>query len=177
LRSHLFSTLVGIELMKFRSALSPALFGLLVVVAFAGCGSSSNPATYPVTGTVTFEGKPLAGANVGFSATDENTRGAIGVTDSEGKYSLTTFEQGDGAMAGTFKVTVSKFDGPETAVQLADPSADTGGEMPADYSPEASTAPARPSKNLLPQQYLRPQTTPLSFTVETGPNTFDIVVE
>jgi len=161
--------------MKFCSALRPALFGMLVVVAVAGCGSS-NPSTYPVTGTVTHDGKPLAGANVGFSATDENTRGAIGVTDSEGKYSLTTFEQGDGAMAGTFKVTISKFDGPATTVQLADPSADIGGEMPADYKPEAARA-AAPSKNLVPQKYLRPQTTPLSFTVETGANSFDIVVE
>lgn len=160
--------------MKFRSALGSALSGL-VFVAVVGCGSS-NPTTYPVTGTVTFEGKPLAGANIGFSATDENTRGAIGVTDSEGKYSLTTFEKGDGAMAGTFKVTVSKFDGPAAPVKLADPSASTGDELPANYTPEAAST-AAPSKNLVPQKYLRPQTTPLSFTVEAGPNTFDIVVE
>ncbi len=158
--------------MKF----SPALLGLFVIVAFAGCGSS-QPSTYPVTGTVTYQGKPLEGANVGFSATDENTRGAIGVTDSQGKYSLTTFEKGDGAMAGTFKVTVSKFDGPAPApVEMADPSADTGSEMPADYKPETTAAAPAP-KNLLPQQYFRPQTTPLSFTVEPGQNTFDIVVE
>lgn len=160
--------------MKCRSALHAALSGLMII-GLAGCGTS-NPATYPVTGTVTFNGKPLAGANIGFSATDENTRGAIGVTDSEGKYSLTTFEKGDGAMAGTFKVTVSKFDGPAEPVKLADPSANTGDELPANYSPEDATA-AAPSKNLVPQKYLRPQTTPLSYTVGAGPNTFDIVVE
>lgn len=162
--------------MKVRPALSSALLGFFVVVTFAGCGAS-NPSTYPVTGTVTYQGKPLAGANVGFSATDENTRGAIGVTDSQGKYTLTTFEQGDGAMAGTFKVTVSKYDRPTAPpVQMADPSADTGSEMPADYTPE--TTPAAPApKNLLPQKYFRPQTTPLSFTVEAGENTYDIVVE
>lgn len=144
-----------------------------------GCGGSSNPATYPVSGTVTQDGKPVEGATVSFVTTGSG-RGAVGVTDSSGKYNLTTFESNDGAVPGTYKVRVAKYDGPqETEVDtMAEDTASDDGlvEMPADYS-GAEEDDAAESKNLLPEKYNSVTGTPLEYTVTEGENTYDIELD
>ena len=109
------------------------LFVFLLLVAFVGCGDS-NPPTYKVTGVVTLEGKPVEGATVTFTPSGgSEQKPAVGTSGADGKYSLTTFTGGDGALPGSYKVTVSK-------IQYAP------GENP--YAPkEVSPAPERdPSK-------------------------------
>lgn len=88
-----------------------SLAGLLPV---AGCGSGI--ATVPATGTVLHQGKPLGGATVTFSRGKRAlTEGeiAIGETDAEGHFTLTTYigPQADvkGAVIGKYDVTVSKY--------------------------------------------------------------------
>lgn len=61
----------------------------------------------PVSGTVTLDGKPLAGAVVLFQPS-KGTPGRA-VTDDGGGFVLTTFETGDGAIVGPHHVAVSKF--------------------------------------------------------------------
>jgi hypothetical protein len=79
------------------------LFAGLVLV-FAGCGSSGDrEKVVPVSGVVTYQGKPLEGYRVTFMPTD-GRRPAIGLTDAEGKFALGTNEVGDGAVVGTHKV-------------------------------------------------------------------------
>ena len=78
-----------------------------VGIVLTGCSSSSRPPTYPVTGTVTWQGKPLAGAAITFVPTGEG-EAASAITDAEGKYALTTWEAGDGARPGEYRVKVSK---------------------------------------------------------------------
>lgn len=75
-----------------------------------GCGGASGrPDLYKVTGTVTFKGAPVEGANVTFSPTSaEASRSAAGATDASGKFSLTTFDTNDGAIAGEHLVTIVK---------------------------------------------------------------------
>ena len=77
-----------------------------VVLLGAGCGPS-RPETAPVTGVVTLDGKPVEGASVMLTPEGEG-RPALGMTDMEGKFSLKTFEPGDGAMLGKHHVTVRK---------------------------------------------------------------------
>src|SRR5262245_51088003 len=79
-----------------------------VGIALTGCSNSSRPATYPVTGTVTLQGKPVAGAAVTFVPTGDEGEAASAITDSEGKYALTTWQAGDGARPGEYRVKVSK---------------------------------------------------------------------
>jgi hypothetical protein len=82
----------------------------LVAVAAAGCGgggSASAPKLAKVKGTVTYKGKAIAGALVGFHA-ENAPRAAQGTTDSEGRFELTMFNTGDGALVGDNVVTVSK---------------------------------------------------------------------
>ena len=75
-----------------------------VLLSAAGCGPS-GPATVPVTGTVTLDGKPIAKAAVMFVPQFPG-RPAHGLTDQEGRFSLGTFKKGDGAVEGKYLVTV-----------------------------------------------------------------------
>lgn len=91
----------------FRSA---AVISLLMVVC--GCGGETDPnrkPTYPVSGKVTLEGKPVADATLTFSP-EEGQPVATGRTDAEGRYTLTTYEPDDGAAEGKYLVLVSKID-------------------------------------------------------------------
>lgn len=140
--------------------------GLLLAVAIGcalvlGCGGgSSRPPTYPVEGTVTLGGKPLADATVTFRP-DGSTPGqqpANGKTDAEGRYRLTTFSNGDGAMAGDYRVTLMKFDEVSSGAVAAD------GD---DYVPPSGPLPT--PKNQLPKKFADPDKSGLTATVaETG---------
>ena len=78
--------------------------GLLVLlVAVAGCGKQK---TVPLHGTVTLDGRPLQGATVHFIAQDPEGRNALGSTNAEGVFRLSTFEPDDGALPGSYKVIV-----------------------------------------------------------------------
>ena len=85
------------------------LLAVSAVAAFSGCGSdkSGREATCEVSGKVTFGGAPLEGATVSFFP-GAGQRSAMGITDSEGEYVLTTYEYGDGAMPGPYRVSIRK---------------------------------------------------------------------
>jgi hypothetical protein len=70
----------------------------------AGCGGSG---TVPVKGTLTFDGKPLAGAFVTLIPDGPGGREAHGSTDAGGVFHLSTFSPKDGALPGAYKVTVT----------------------------------------------------------------------
>src|SRR5689334_9866332 len=50
-----------------------------VGIVLAGCSNSSRPPTYPVTGTVTMQGKPVAGAAVTFVPTGKEGEAASAI--------------------------------------------------------------------------------------------------
>jgi hypothetical protein len=95
-----------------------------VLAPLAGCGGGNlKQKTHPVTGKVTVDGKPLAGATVVFHAVDKANfkweELPQGTTDANGKFTLFTYEPGDGAPAGEYKV----------AVELAAAADDQGGDQ------------------------------------------------
>ncbi|QDV67015.1 hypothetical protein Poly24_07060 [Rosistilla carotiformis] len=69
---------------KFVLGLTCVSFGL-------GCSGSSVPETYPISGTVTYQGAPVADATITFSPTAG--RPASGTTDDGGTFQLTTFDE------------------------------------------------------------------------------------
>jgi hypothetical protein len=85
---------------------TPLAAALCLCLTAAGCKDSELELT-PVEGTVTLDGKPLAGAGVLFQP-EGGGRPATGITDAEGKFTLTTLEQGDGAHVGMNQVSVTK---------------------------------------------------------------------
>jgi hypothetical protein len=135
---------------------------LTLTICAAGCGSkpqSDRPATYPVSGTVTMNGEPVTDANVNFQLTD-GSRGASGLTDQQGTFSLTTFVAGDGALPGEYRVAITKFEKPPQGAQVP--------EDHPDYNPNV---PSFVPRNLLPEKYANPQTSELTATVTEGANT------
>jgi len=96
---------------------------LLSVIACTGCEPHSA-AVVPVSGTVTLDGQPLAGATVNFQPiTDKSSAaqvatGSYGKTDEQGRYTLRLIDPDQpGALIGKHMVTVT------TAVS-ADPASD-----------------------------------------------------
>lgn len=81
-----------------------ALFPL--ATAASGCGPG-RPATVPVSGSVTLDGKPVAAATVLFQPVSGVPGRAITAVD--GSFTLTTFTDGDGAVVGRHQVAVSKL--------------------------------------------------------------------
>lgn len=88
---------------RFRNfpALAGALF-ILCLASISGCGSRE---TVPVSGVVRLNGQPVADAGIVFHP--EVGPLASGVTDSSGRYSLST-GSADGARPGEYRVTIEK---------------------------------------------------------------------
>jgi hypothetical protein len=81
----------------------PFVAGTWVVLSATGCGGQK---LIPVKGIVSYDGKPLANASVTFNTQEPRGRDAHGSTDANGAFHLSTFKPGDGALRGTYKVTV-----------------------------------------------------------------------
>jgi len=81
----------------------------------SGCGGETDPwtksrkETHAVQGMLLLDGLPLTGATIVFQSEEQNVA-ASGVSDENGAFTLTTYDAGDGAVAGTHKVIVQKFD-------------------------------------------------------------------
>lgn len=112
------------------------VFGCLPLL---GCGSDDGPKLVPVSGKVTLNGQPLSGAHVTFLPTGETRgTGADGRTDAEGVFQLKARHRGPGAVAGTYKVVISKMVKPDGS----------------DITPEDATPPVLSgAKEILPGQY------------------------
>lgn len=87
--------------------------GIFALLLAAGC-SGGGPVTHSVSGTITYNDKPVADAQVGFVPIDTTgkVKPARGQTDAQGRYTLSTYlgpdQNGSGAMAGSYQVTVEK---------------------------------------------------------------------
>ncbi len=57
------------------------------MLLFAGCQGAANPESQPVTGSVTFDGEPVAEGNIVFRAADGQTR-SCGGPITAGKFSF-----------------------------------------------------------------------------------------
>lgn len=117
------------------------LIGLVV-----GCGGGPPP--IPASGTITFEGEPVADASVLFTPTGSGVEArlpATGKTDAQGKFKLTTKTPGDGAIPGDYVVSVT----PDTAEASED-----------DYS--------EPAPPPFPEQFTSATGSTLKVTVASG---------
>jgi hypothetical protein len=80
------------------------------VYAYMPVGNLLGGGIHPVSGRVLFEGQPLAGAKIVLHPIGAQSADAppspSGVTNAEGDFTLTSFQPGDGAPAGSFIATV-----------------------------------------------------------------------
>jgi hypothetical protein len=135
---------------------------VVVLLTTAGCGAKADskmPGLVPVTGTITMDGKPLAGAAVSFVGTGTTqTIGAAGITDDTGKYELAVATGDKGAAAGDYKVVVNKL-------VMAD-----GSPIP----PGTTSVAELSTKNLIPPMYSDFTSSQLKATVPPGGGSIDL---
>src|SRR5262249_41979933 len=91
----------------------------LAFVGAAGCGPGA-PKAPPVRGKVVFkeDGKPLTGGAVRFESAAEPKVVAWGEIQRNGTFSLTTYKEGDGAVAGEHQALIEPPEGDETKVRV-----------------------------------------------------------
>jgi hypothetical protein len=80
-----------------------AILVLPILLVFAGCGKGRTPCV-PVAGQVLLDGKPVPTGFIRVIPT--NGRTATGTIDADGRFRLTTFDEGDGCIRGTHAVEV-----------------------------------------------------------------------
>ncbi|MCU0720005.1 MAG: hypothetical protein MUC83_09905 [Pirellula sp.] len=170
------------------------IFAVLGIGLLFGCGPS-NPPTYKVSGVVSLDGKPVPGATIAFIPdTGTEAQPAAAISDNEGKYSLTTFASGDGAMKGMYLVTVMKvqteagqspydaYKEPEKKEEPTSGKEQTLEDMYSAYGnaysgpPEGAGQGRQPaSKDLLPVKYKTKESSGLRHVVsDSGTNTINL---
>jgi major membrane immunogen (membrane-anchored lipoprotein) len=157
---------------RFPRRFRPMLV-LPALLAMASCGSDDGLGKrYPVSGTVTYNGKPLEKGIISFVSEDlKQNIGASGqITD--GSYTLSTGGNEDGAQAGKYKVTITAKED-----YLSKARADFQKESKqteSTYIPPQFIAKAEATaKSLIPTGYGDPGTTTLTAEVKEKPNTID----
>jgi hypothetical protein len=132
----------------------------LAVVLAAGCGGGGREGVVPVSGRVTYDGKPVPEGRILFYPVD-GRRMAIGSIDERGHYALTTFDDRDGAYPGKHIVVI------DAAREV--------GSSPKSVAEEVGSAPPKFIR-LAPEKYADRSTSGLEAEVKNQENTinFDI---
>lgn len=147
------------------------LLALIGTAAFiVGCGDDGYGRRYPVSGNVRFKGEPLKEGAITFTPADQNTGRAASGFIVDGAYSLTTVDDEDGALPGSYQVSITADDVDLTKVEAA---AQKGGGA---AFREDLVAKA-PRKSSIPRKYNLPNTSGLSAVVKEESNQLDFNLE
>jgi hypothetical protein len=88
-------------------------FCWLLSFGLSGCGGNAFPIA-PVSGKITLDGKPLAGARIGFEPQPignslESGPGSYAKTDEQGRYTLKALNGQEGAVVTTHDIWIRTF--------------------------------------------------------------------
>jgi len=126
------------------------LVAALVCPPLSGCSQGIQQPTVPVTGTVEFAGKPLAGATLVFHAVDKTKfkwkELPQAFTDTEGRFSIRTYTANDGAPAGDYDVGIA----------MVEPTSDEGEDQRRRVK----------GSTIIPAKYADPKTSGIRVTVD-----------
>lgn len=128
-----------------------AALGLLVL---PGCGNKNPYDLYPVSGEVTYNGKPLVEGSVVYLPAEPGGRQATGPIQPDGKFQLTTHQKNDGAVKGKYNIVVYAYEahpGEPTSREEQEAMAQRGGIK---------------RGFLIPDRYVDPDTSGLTDTVD-----------
>jgi hypothetical protein len=102
--------------MKPRTPLSGiGTLGIVLAIALAGGCGDGHPKRVHVAGTLTIDGKPIPNAEL--RLIPSQGRPALATTDSSGSFKLWTFKPDDGAVPGTYTVTVVAYERKNSAIR------------------------------------------------------------
>lgn len=133
-------------------------FALLMI---SGCTKSNVPAYVPISGTVTFNGETVTGAEVVYTPNKDSTgRAARGIIEPSGVFKMRTSPSVPGVVYGEYAISL--------VFAKSDPSVTAGPSgNPVTRPPEnRNVKPAQ--AELIPEKYLSPTTSGLHDTVDSG---------
>ena len=166
--------------MQHTKFFASALTALLVLV-LAGCGNQDSRFSR-VEGTVSYNGQPLEGAVVSFQPVSQDGVPASGMTDANGRFTLTSVGAGGstGVLPGEYVVTVTKRGAlpPDPDQEAYDRGDITYDELQTRLSARDSQARGVTPRSLIPERYSTGRTSDLAATVVSGRNSpfvFDLV--
>lgn len=154
-----------LTILRARNGGSVAVLACAGALLLTGCsGDDGIGKRFPVSGKVTYDGKPLTSGTVNFLPEDPATgRPATGEIQTDGSYKLTTQTPGDGAMGGKYKVSISAYETDMSKTQ----SPKQGGS-----ADQVVVAQAQ-GKSLIPIKYTGTDTSGLSATVGPSSTSFN----
>jgi hypothetical protein len=163
---------------RCRDSITVTLAVLTLLLATLPCLSGcqrgpARPKTVPVNVEVSYRNKPVSGATVTF-VPKGGPRGAVGRTNAQGQAKLMTLVTGDGAIPGSYRVTIDKL------LDEAGPTGKSQEEYEAFWKAQKDGPAGRlpPLKCELPWKYGQIEKTELTAEVsEEGKNSirFDLV--
>jgi len=146
------------------------LLSLLVfAAALVGCSQSDQPQAYPTSGVVYYNGEPMKGGGAISFVPVSNLEGKTAGAEirEDGSFVMSTYEDGDGSIAGQFRVMVMQSVSKEPEKIPSD-----GGGEPVMASGPIETV---PKSEQIPFIYADPVKTPVTVEItEPGPNELKI---
>jgi hypothetical protein len=155
-------------------SLTSALVGASILLA-SGCGDDGGlEKRYGVSGTVRYKGEPVKKGTINFVPTKPDGHAATG-NILDGNYSLTTLNPGDGAIPGTYKVTVDdrQLDAEKLKVE-ADAQSKKKGVTYNAIPQELQAKALKETKGTLPGKYQIAETSDVEKEVKAQSNKIDI---
>ncbi len=154
-------------------------FLVFAALFLAGCGSSGSAnklTTYKVSGKLTLGGTAVSGATVTFSPVEAGKPPAFGFTDAQGAFALTTYDFGDGAPEGEYKVMITKQAPGASSTNTSAPAHDPTGKAPASHA-KSSAKGGGAGDSEIPSKYTNHETPLKKSVTSSGPQTIDIQIE
>jgi hypothetical protein len=83
------------------------------IFLLAGCSGNTNDASYNVSGSITYDGKPIPRGIIRFSPDEsKGNKGAVGFCEiKDGKYNTAKGKQTQGIEGGAYIIRVTGYDG------------------------------------------------------------------
>ena len=147
-----------------RGRIARRCWPVLLLLLPAGCSSKGT-----VSGTVTYQGKPVAAGTVTF--VPQKGGGAFTASIREGKYKV------EGVPTGAMKIAVSTpspAPGINQFIGKMQPPPELRAKMAPNPSGEGSAQPSVPATEPIPRKFEDPETSGLTYTVKSGVQVHDI---
>jgi hypothetical protein len=130
-----------------------------------GCSDGGLEGLYQVRGRVLLDGEPIEGASVFFNPiqTTPKSRAAVGLTDKNGYFRLTTLKTNDGIYPGRYQIYCTKSELVPEAAML------TEAERKKKYTNNNGIY-SPPYQQAIPEKYINPTTSGFTYTVKKGKN-------
>jgi hypothetical protein len=158
-----------------RENLETCVLLAATTLVLSACGRQAHREYFPVEGILMVDGSPAANASVAFHPlnSDKNASCAVGRTDHNGKFRLTTNSTSDGAPLGDYAVTVVWIDETISRDECEDENPLIHDQLKGYYAHAELTelrATVRPSGNLFCLHTRRPPGDELPFSKEPSLN-------